>query len=696
MLKHEEMIENVHRRIAQYEEEKKMKHSKFDKIISAIKPGTKNEKTKSNDDGYIEVISSSERIEPSHRILRIVSTLAAGAVLVTGIGATGMLLRKNKSLKPAETDSESNLDEAETTTMAAEIVVGNPFSELLACKYDLVFPNLDFTDSMREKIKELFDSQESWRAAANYSRFLHYDNGGAYSPLTQRMILANDNYYLQICDDNIIEYAVLEDLNWKKKFYECDSLALINGIAEIMESEFKDNGVDFDEDVSDFGFLANMEQIKDLSDIQKTLLGLCMKGSSWKMETMEANRDFSMFDLTLISPSSGHLYINKEYAYSDENTGIALFIDKDGISYTCDNNIYFGNNLLYIMSEYDYPDLKTEITITDGDGKVLISSDDNNRARLENFIYYDLPSLLNTYDNYNYPNDYAVNSYNIDISYRSGDTMLRNAGFSISNFGEVGRVDYVLDPVSKWCPAGCTNYYMDILDFDVKLHALINNKQDEKAPEDKKPEDKKTEEVQPTTENRKDADKSSSEEKQQDKPSNNEEHGQDPNGNTAPTQVPDNAQQEKLDPKLYHEDVEIPTPHTAIWLDERDSGLDETLLASCITHDNDALDKFMAEKFEPLLEYEDGLPYEHQFSTSTYGYSLFRIYETNKTYMSDTETYIMRDGFYVGNAGFGGVCSYIYVNGDWQPAGAENFKIDFKEFEKLLKELLKDSELPKE
>ena len=33
MLKHEEMIENVHRRIAQYEEEKKMKHSKIKNIL---------------------------------------------------------------------------------------------------------------------------------------------------------------------------------------------------------------------------------------------------------------------------------------------------------------------------------------------------------------------------------------------------------------------------------------------------------------------------------------------------------------------------------------------------------------------------------------------------------------------------------------------------------------------------------------
>ena len=54
MLKHEEMIENVHRRIAQYEEEKKMKHSTFKNIISAIKPNTKKEETKTNQNEQTE------------------------------------------------------------------------------------------------------------------------------------------------------------------------------------------------------------------------------------------------------------------------------------------------------------------------------------------------------------------------------------------------------------------------------------------------------------------------------------------------------------------------------------------------------------------------------------------------------------------------------------------------------------------
>ena len=99
MLKHEEMIENVHRRIAQYEEEKKMKHSKLKYIISAINPKTKKESVKTNE--YTDVVSGTDTFNSSKCIMHTVSSLAAAAVLVTGIGATGFMLHKNNANKTA-------------------------------------------------------------------------------------------------------------------------------------------------------------------------------------------------------------------------------------------------------------------------------------------------------------------------------------------------------------------------------------------------------------------------------------------------------------------------------------------------------------------------------------------------------------------------------------------------------------------
>lgn len=117
MLKHEEMIENVHRRIAQYEEEKKMKHSKFKNIFSTKKQDSKNEVNTPNEDGYIEVVSGTERIKTSNRMIRIVSTVAACSVLAAGIGATGVLLNKNKANRSALSEKDVVCTETPETTV---------------------------------------------------------------------------------------------------------------------------------------------------------------------------------------------------------------------------------------------------------------------------------------------------------------------------------------------------------------------------------------------------------------------------------------------------------------------------------------------------------------------------------------------------------------------------------------------------
>ena len=70
MLKHEEMIENVHRRIAEYEEAKKMKHSAFKNIFSAIKPNTNNKNANGSEEVYTEAASGTERLRPTKRMLR--------------------------------------------------------------------------------------------------------------------------------------------------------------------------------------------------------------------------------------------------------------------------------------------------------------------------------------------------------------------------------------------------------------------------------------------------------------------------------------------------------------------------------------------------------------------------------------------------------------------------------------------------
>ena len=325
------------------------------------------------------------------------------------------------------------------------IIKDCPFSEFLNNDYTLEFPNLEFTAPMREKVTELFNSQESWKTTNNYNRFLHTRDGSAWSPFARGIILTTDNSALCICYDNVIEYAVFDDWVYDKTFYECDSLSLINSIAEIMESEFKDNGVDFDEDITGCRMMLSPDEDPEAepSNIQKTLIELCMKGSSWTEKKATGT----------IGIQDGSVIFNKGTA-----------------SYVCDNP-KFSEDIRYIMNRYEYPDLKAVITIRDKDYGIVVSNYENN-IPLEEFIYNDFYPLLMSYDENNSSVE-STNSYSIDISYRTGYTDLRTEGYSMGSNGCAGRVDYVNDPIRGHWPAGCMNYSIDFSAFEAKLNEFL-------------------------------------------------------------------------------------------------------------------------------------------------------------------------------------------------------------------------------
>ncbi|WP_294413043.1 hypothetical protein [uncultured Ruminococcus sp.] len=261
MLKHEEMIENVHRRIAQYEEEKKMKHSTFKNIISAIKPNTKKEETKTSEDGYIEVVSGTERIETSHRMLRMVSTLAAGAVLVTGIGATGLLLNKNKPQKSSETDNSTISTEAEEITQ-----ITNEKNSKVSPFGDMGKANLSLS-ILHEEIS--FDDYEDYSSAtydrlAKFMNSLDWGEGTDVEPIDipdfykyegEGYIInwnkADINYSVVVLDNETVYYIVQKcqpnngyfDYNYiESHIYKIDYAAFDAGVKDILSQNVSDKG----------------------------------------------------------------------------------------------------------------------------------------------------------------------------------------------------------------------------------------------------------------------------------------------------------------------------------------------------------------------------------------------------------------------------------------------------------------------
>ena len=162
MLKHEEMIENVHRRIAEYEEAKKMKHSAFKNIFSAIKPNTNNKNSNGSEEGYTEVASGTERIRPTKRMLRAASSFAAVAVLAAGIGATGLLLHRNASQNSGLSDEEGGVTQAAvTTTLNAKVpALFSPFGDFSQIFFLLCSQNNDneFSSKTYSRIAEYLNT----------------------------------------------------------------------------------------------------------------------------------------------------------------------------------------------------------------------------------------------------------------------------------------------------------------------------------------------------------------------------------------------------------------------------------------------------------------------------------------------------------------------------------------------------------
>ncbi|WP_303804558.1 hypothetical protein [Ruminococcus flavefaciens] len=238
-----------------------MKHSTFKNIISAIKPNTKKEETKTSEDGYIEVVSGTERIETSHRMLRMVSTLAAGAVLVTGIGATGLLLNKNKPQKSSETDNSTISTEAEEITQFTneENSKVSPFGDMGKANLSLSI--------LHEEIS--FDDYEDYSSAtydrlAKFMNALDWGEGTDIEPIDipdfykyegEGYIInwnkADINYSVVVLDNETVYYIVQKcqpnngyfDYNYiESHIYKIDYAAFDAGVKDILSQNVSDKG----------------------------------------------------------------------------------------------------------------------------------------------------------------------------------------------------------------------------------------------------------------------------------------------------------------------------------------------------------------------------------------------------------------------------------------------------------------------
>ncbi|MBR3665959.1 MAG: hypothetical protein IKN66_02235 [Ruminococcus sp.] len=121
-----------------------------ERIIKACENIDKTNIERTDNDGYTEVVSGTERISRKNNIIRIVSAVAACAVLAAGIGTTGVLLHKNHRSQLAESDV---VDSNEQLT--------SPFGDFTKVDFNLYLfdENYDgFSDETYAKLADFFNS----------------------------------------------------------------------------------------------------------------------------------------------------------------------------------------------------------------------------------------------------------------------------------------------------------------------------------------------------------------------------------------------------------------------------------------------------------------------------------------------------------------------------------------------------------
>ena len=397
MLRHEEMIENVHRRIAQYEEEKKMKNSKLKKLFSA-----KNNKTEAtNEDEYTEEVIGTDNISSSNNTLRILSSLAAAAVLVTGLSATGFLLHKNKANKSALTEKDVFYTESTESDNIVDSGAVAPFVDFKQVYFGLCSLNESYDEDSTDYSSETYDklavflNNFTWGEGNDIKEmdipdFNNFEgdgyNGKGYAISWRKgdvwfYVYVTENgksYYLaQKCqpDGNCFNYPIIES-----SVYNIDYEALDNGIQDILSS--------------------------DVPDTSEYL----------------SKRD-------------------KMYLTQGE----------------------FQNGIVERCKRYD--------------SEALISEGENSYNALQCFLRDDFVGMLQKDKSIEYNSNDLL--FTVACYYKTSSTTTRRLTYYISSNGAANLCEYELTEYDD-IPTGCSDYYIDIKEFETVLKDIASGKYDDK------------------------------------------------------------------------------------------------------------------------------------------------------------------------------------------------------------------------
>lgn len=225
-----------------------------ERIIAACEEAARNRSIENtNNSDYTDFVTGVERVEPRKRIIRRVSAIAACALLVGGLGTTGVLLHKQKTVP--STDVEQSVTEAQ---IEAEKAV-SPFGD---------FSALDFSVDSGDGVKNKYDDETQEKLAdflnnfswgeefpdANIPDGYARDSYDKYYHLSWK--IEDKVYTLMIVDAGFAAYNVsrlveengVGSVGEEVRAFHIDFAAFDNGIQEILKTETETDKLTFVEE----------------------------------------------------------------------------------------------------------------------------------------------------------------------------------------------------------------------------------------------------------------------------------------------------------------------------------------------------------------------------------------------------------------------------------------------------------------
>ena len=425
------------------------------RIISAAELAEKN-RVNTDNDGYIDVVSSAERVDPRRNIIRTISAIAACAVLVGGIGTTGFLLHRQNStqmsgIEVSGTECRScpfgDFSEFDYRFDAGDGKYGRYSAETYAKLSDFLNK---FNWGEELGMSEAENDDETGLQDLVYEKYTITWTKGDTPPVNCNIYVSKTGYVLYNED---IEYLETDEDHFiESRSYRIDFNAFDSGIMEILSKADEAPTPFGDFTTFDYTLNANDGKYNDLSDDKRAKLSDFLNKFAW-------GEEISTDELTEEEKSESEVKLhylewrieNKVYGLVINDLGLAVYnvskvnkvagnreeLKQESVKlYRVDYEAY-DKGITEILAKYkaEAPTEAFEYAeLLFGQHERLTPTDEEGMAKFEDFVRNDFIKMLEPTSS-----DDIVRgvTYSILTSYRLDDNKRRQANYFIFTDGFV-------------------------------------------------------------------------------------------------------------------------------------------------------------------------------------------------------------------------------------------------------------------